>query len=131
VDVFALGLVLWELLCLRQAYGREHDAATLSAVVHSSVPPPSLVRPEIAGTRWDAIFTKALAPEPDARFATAREASAVLAAILADEGMPQPGEVAAFLRQVEAIPSPPATSQSAPTLSAPHDAETLVEHGKR
>jgi serine/threonine protein kinase len=127
VDIFALGLVLWELLCLKQAYARESDAATLSAVVQSSVPPPSLTRPDLAGTRWDAFCEKALQPDHARRYASAHEASVALAAILEDEGMPQPGELADFLSQVEAIPAPSATSQSVPTLADPLEASTVVE----
>ncbi len=128
VDVFALGLVLWELLCLKQAYGRESDAATLSAIVQSRVPPPSLERPELAGTKWDAFFERALQPDFEKRYASAREASLALAEILGDEGMPRPGELVDFLSQVEAIPAPAATSQSVSTLEgSPQDAATVVE----
>jgi serine/threonine-protein kinase len=127
VDVFALGLVLWELLCLKQAYARESDAATLSAVVQSRVPPPSLARPDLAGTRWDAFFDRALQPDYEKRYASAREASAALVQILADEGMPKPGELVDFFSQVEALPAPAAVSQSVSTVAGSLEAPTVLE----
>jgi serine/threonine-protein kinase len=126
VDVFALGLVLWELLCLKQAYARGSDAATLSAVVHSNVAPPSLLRPELSA-RWDEFCALALQPDPEKRYASARQASVALAAILEEEGLPQPGEISDFVREVEAIPAPSTTSQSVSTLQDPLEAPTVVE----
>ena len=129
VDIFALGLVLWELLCLKQAYARDSDAATLSAVAHSSVEPPSLLRPDLAGTEWDAFCEKALQPDCEKRFASAREVSAALAEILEREGMPPPGELLEFLRQVEAIPA--AEAGSSQSLSAqptdPLESPTVID----
>jgi serine/threonine-protein kinase len=112
-DLFALGLVLWELLCLRAAFARDNDAATLNAVMSSVAPPPSLGRAELAGSGWDEVCATALQHDPARRFGSAREMSAALARILEHEGMPQAGELVAFLKTVEALPPPSAASAMA------------------
>jgi serine/threonine-protein kinase len=126
VDVYSLGLVMWELLCLRQAFKRDSDAATLNAVTSAAIPPPSFARPDIAGTRWDEFCAKALNPDVNLRYASAREASVALAEILHDEATLAPGELAAFYAQVEAAPTsstPEAVSAASDSLAAP----TVVE----
>jgi eukaryotic-like serine/threonine-protein kinase len=111
-DLFAVGLVLWELLCLRPAFQRESDAQTLVAIMNSVAPPPSSVRPELAEGPWDAFCAKALMPAPAQRFQTAAEMSAALARLLESEGVPKLDELAEFLRRVEAAPdAPPATER--------------------
>jgi serine/threonine protein kinase len=130
VDVYALGLVVWELLCLRQAFKRESDAATLSAVVTSAVPPPSFARPELEGTRWDRFCAKALQPDMSLRYSSAREASAALAAILQDDDSVAPGELAAFFAQVEAAPistTPEGVSSASESLGAATVVERRVD----
>jgi len=94
--------------------------------VHSNVAPPSLLRPELSA-RWDEFCALALQPDPEKRYASARQASVALAAILEEEGLPQPGEISDFVREVEAIPAPSTTSQSVSTLQDPLEAPTVVE----
>jgi hypothetical protein len=43
------------------------------------------------------------------------------------EWMPAPGELVAFLRRVEAIPAPSATSQNVSTVSDSIEVPTVVE----
>jgi len=71
-DVFALGIVLHELLCVRPLFERENDFLTMSAIVHERVPPPSQRAPEVP-PELDAIVLKALALAPADRYQTADE----------------------------------------------------------
>jgi serine/threonine-protein kinase len=64
-DLFATGIVLWELLAGRRLFSRENPAATLLAVMAADVPP--------VDAAWDAFFAKALARDVIHRFPSARE----------------------------------------------------------
>jgi serine/threonine protein kinase len=70
-DVFALGIVLWEILTGKRLFRRETELATMRAIVDEPIPKPSdiaSVPPEL-----DAIVMRALRKRRDARFATAGE----------------------------------------------------------
>jgi serine/threonine-protein kinase len=70
-DVWALGVVLWELVTQQRLFLRDSEADTILAVASADVPPPSTVRPGVpAGL--DPIVLKALARDPAERYATAR-----------------------------------------------------------
>jgi serine/threonine protein kinase len=71
-DVFALGIVLWEMLTLKRLFRRDTPAETLMALVSDPIPAPSAARPGLP-PEFDAITLKALARNPDERYATARE----------------------------------------------------------
>ena len=51
VDVFAAGIVLWEMLCGRGLFRRDDDAETVRAVARAEVPPPSSLDPNSTGRR--------------------------------------------------------------------------------
>jgi serine/threonine protein kinase len=70
-DVFALGIVLWEILTGKRLFRRETELATMRAIVDEPIPKPSElanVPPEL-----EAIVMRALRKRRDARFATAGE----------------------------------------------------------
>jgi hypothetical protein len=94
-DLFAVGIMLWELVAGRRLYSRGTDAANLLAIVNEAVPPPSKYR-EGLDVRWDAFFARALAAAPEERFPTAEQMREALTA-LADGELPRPDEVARFL----------------------------------
>ena len=71
-DIFALGIVLHELLTGRRLFKADSDVATLARVQACEVPPPSRLNPRIAPA-LDGIVLKALSRSPDDRFATAQE----------------------------------------------------------
>jgi serine/threonine-protein kinase len=71
-DVFALGVVLWELLAFKRLFRRPTPAETLVALMSEPIPPPSECSP-LAPPELDAVVLKALERDPDARYATARE----------------------------------------------------------
>lgn len=68
-DVFAAGIVLWELLVGARLFDGENEAALLIAILSEAPAPPSTRDPELK--RFDPLVLKALAVDPDARFATA------------------------------------------------------------
>jgi serine/threonine-protein kinase len=72
VDVWAMGVVLWELLAGRRLFHRRNQAETLLAAVSEPIAPPSVYARSVSSA-LDAVVLRALARDPDARYATARE----------------------------------------------------------
>ena len=71
-DVFALGVVLFEALTGRRLFRTKNPAATLRAVLESSIVRPSAIRPNIPSALDEACL-KALSRPIDQRHATAAE----------------------------------------------------------
>lgn len=69
-DVFALGVVLFELLTERRLFRRESDIATIRAVCTGPIPDPRDLADGVPGGVAEACL-RALSRAPDARFATA------------------------------------------------------------
>ena len=100
-DLFAVGIILWELLAGRRLFARAHSAATLLAVIEDVVLPISMLREDI-DTAWDTFFTQALARDPAARFPSARAMGEALAALPVgpgDEAQPTLAALVARLAQ--------------------------------
>src|SRR5207248_9606625 len=71
-DIFALGIVLHELLTGRRLFKADSDVQTLARVRECQVAPPSRLNPQLP-PGVDAIVLKALAKNPDDRYTTAQE----------------------------------------------------------
>lgn len=71
-DIFAVGIILWELLAARRLFTADRDAQVVYKVQAANIPPIAQVNravpPELA-----AIVHRALARDPNARYPTARE----------------------------------------------------------
>jgi hypothetical protein len=81
-----LGTVLFEAVCLKRLFKEESEAATLLRVREADVPKPRSIRPGLpAGL--EKIILKAVAKEPDDRFATAGELQQALERLLVTEGV--------------------------------------------
>jgi len=72
LDIFALGVCLFETLTGRSLYRRQTEAATMRAVIMDPVPTLKERLPDVPD-ELDQILQKALAKEPGDRFATAEE----------------------------------------------------------
>lgn len=71
-DVFALGVVLWELLAMRRLFAGPNELSVMERVRAAQVPPPSSVNPSVPA-ELDAILSRALRREPEDRFQWASE----------------------------------------------------------
>jgi serine/threonine-protein kinase len=71
-DVFALGVVLWELLAMRRLFTGPSELAVMEKVRAAQVQPPSAVNGAVP-PELDAIVLRALAREPEERFGWASE----------------------------------------------------------
>ena len=71
-DVYALGLLLYEMLAGKPPFGGDTDMATAVARLTNSPEPVSSARPEISRSLED-VVARSLARDPEYRYQTARE----------------------------------------------------------
>jgi len=99
-DIFALGVVLWELTTNQRLFRMETDLDTLEKVQACIVPPPSTVVPGYP-PELESVVLKALAKRKQDRFQTARELSRALQGFLMRQGaMVGPEEVSHYVHHV-------------------------------
>jgi serine/threonine-protein kinase len=97
-DVFALGVVLWELTLGRRLFKRATEVDTLVAAMSAPIPRPSELSPNYPAS-LEQIVMRALARDPAERFATAGEMGRELDRYIASTGEPcGPPEVADFMK---------------------------------
>jgi eukaryotic-like serine/threonine-protein kinase len=72
VDIFAAGVIFWELLTGRKLFGGRDNAERLYKVLDGNYPRPSDVNPEVPPA-LEAAVMRAMARRPEDRFATALE----------------------------------------------------------
>jgi serine/threonine-protein kinase len=76
-DVYAAGIVLWELLTSERLFTAESEGGIVTAVLEHRIAAPSTRVSTVSGA-LDAVVMQALAFEPSARFATARQMALAL-----------------------------------------------------
>jgi serine/threonine protein kinase len=97
-DLFALGLVLHELLTGHRALQRDSDLGTLRAAREAVVAPPSTLSP-LCPAELDPVVMRALARRPEERYATASQFALALEDWLLRSQQPaSPAHLSAFLR---------------------------------
>jgi serine/threonine protein kinase len=69
-DIFALGIVTWELLTMRRLFHTDSHAITLMRIREGRFPPARTYRPELPAA-IDDVLAMALARDPSARFQSA------------------------------------------------------------
>jgi serine/threonine-protein kinase len=120
-DVYALGLVLYEMLCGSPPFGGENHVATAMARLSTSAPPIRAQRPDVPAALDDVVH-KCLARDPTRRF---ESAGAVRAALIAVGTDPTGGRAA--LRPVDGSGARPAAT----ARSAPHPAKAPPKRRRR
>lgn len=85
-DLFALGIVLYEMTTTKRLYRRSSDFETMSAIVNEVPEPPSRYNPEISPS-LDALILRALEKDPAHRQQSAGELLEELEDIAHKEGM--------------------------------------------
>jgi serine/threonine-protein kinase len=102
-DVFALGIVLHELLAGERLFAGPSELAVMERVRAAEVRPPSASRPDLPRA-LDAVVLRALAREPEDRFAWASELAAALAPFDPLGGGPGPAAGVLARRMAEWFP---------------------------
>lgn len=93
-DVFAAGVVLWELLTGKRLFDGDNEAAILTALLVDSPSPPSKLDARLAPL--DALVMRSLAVDPEERYATAQAMAEAV-----EQAMPpaSPAEVGAWVQR--------------------------------
>jgi len=98
-DVFAMGVIMWELLTGRRLFKRESTYETYQAVVECAVPPPSSVNHEL-DPAIDELVMRALGKQREARYPSAEAMGEAMSTYLHHRGKPSgPGEIARFFEE--------------------------------
>jgi len=99
-DIFALGVVLWELTTGRRLFRMDSDLETLERVQACVVPPPSSIIDNYP-VELESIVMRALAKDPNRRFASARDMSRALQQYVMRAGaFVGPEEIGAYVKHV-------------------------------
>ncbi|WP_437527698.1 TonB family protein [Sorangium sp. So ce726] len=129
-DIYALGVLLYEMLCGRAPFDRKVASATLMA--HVSEPPPPLAdgaQGALASPAMTAIVMRCLEKSPDRRFQSMREC---LTALKSAAGEPTDGSRASVPDRLSlaqpggALPSAPSISELRISAFSPSPGEPLV-----
>jgi serine/threonine protein kinase len=99
-DIYALGVILYEMLSARRPFAAEEDPRQLmTRIVHEA--PAPLIGPEIPHKLAEMILTKLLAKRPDDRFQTMSDVEAALESFITrSDGTPVPTRRSQPLPQV-------------------------------
>ncbi|MFT5354489.1 MAG: serine/threonine protein kinase [Polyangiales bacterium] len=130
-DIYALGIMLWELLTQQKLFDAPNDILLLDLVRNPKIPPPSSLAPDVSPA-LDAIVMKALALDPNDRPATTAAFRAELAAAVPEALGVTQGEVAELigLAMENHVPGPEDPSvrsaMGAPRQPKPGSAERLT-----
>ncbi|MCW5834949.1 MAG: serine/threonine protein kinase, partial [Labilithrix sp.] len=132
-DVYALGVVLWEMLTMRRLFDADNEFALLERVRHPDICPPGQVAAGIPPA-LEQVVMAALAPDPERRPATAEELRARLMAAVPEASSKTAhdlsGVIAAIMpdtikrareRLAEALGEPLARSEAPAAPLAPDD----------
>jgi len=86
-DIFAVGIILWELLTGQRLFMGETDFQTVKKVQQAQIPSASAINPQVPAD-LERILAKSLTREPDARYRTARELGQDLSKFMFKLGTP-------------------------------------------
>jgi serine/threonine protein kinase len=85
-DIFAVGILLWEMLTSRRLFYGETDYQTVELVRQAKIPSVSAINPEV-DTDLEAVVRKALARDPRDRYQSANDLQEAIAQILFSRSM--------------------------------------------
>jgi serine/threonine-protein kinase len=86
LDVWALGVCLWELLAIKRLFGKRQEVELIQAVAAEPIHPPSSVRESIPA-ELDRIVMRALERDVSQRYPTARAMARELNAFVSTSGV--------------------------------------------
>lgn len=116
-DLYALGVVLYELCAGRRPFDTKLDGELIYRVTHEDPPSPRQHRAELPAS-LERVILRALSRSADDRPASAAELAASLRAAAAEAHLPAP-DVAKFFRGL--LGPPPSLSELVPVREVPDD----------
>jgi len=87
-DIYSLGAVLYHLIAGRPPFDAQEQAALVNQIYHHSPTPPSALRAKV-GPGVDKVILRALAKQPDERYADWDEFAQALSALIANREVPR------------------------------------------
>jgi serine/threonine-protein kinase len=126
-DLFAIGVILWELACGRPLFHRGAEGPTLVAVLSAEIEKPSTLVPEL-DPAWDTLILHALARDPDLRFASAAAMSAEIGALADGQGSAS-DDLCALVAQALTLPEPAPEQIRSATRRATAESEAVTQVG--
>lgn len=125
-DLYATGLLLYELLTHKKAFEGSDPNSLMYQVVHSDPVPPRTVCSTLPAG-FDPVVKKALAKKPDERFQTGKEFIAAIAQVpLARSESEVAQKDVSRLQQISAYDQPAAEREILPTMLGDPATETAV-----
>ncbi|MHB1145734.1 MAG: serine/threonine-protein kinase [Thiobacillus sp.] len=116
-DIFALGVVLYEMLTGTTPFNGDNLSAIMYKILHEEPAPPSTINPRVP-PGFDRIISRALSKRPEDRYQTALEFARDLRN--QDASLPQEG------RRPAAGNAPPKTVKASGTATGQQDATLLL-----
>ncbi|MGH8772641.1 MAG: ATP-binding protein, partial [Burkholderiales bacterium] len=101
-DLYALGVLLYELTTGRLPFAGDDPLTVVSQHVHAPVVPPRMLRPDLP-RKLESVILRLLEKNPANRFATARETAAALAESLTSAEVTDEGEMVASIAILDAL----------------------------
>jgi eukaryotic-like serine/threonine-protein kinase len=98
-DIFALGVILWEMLTGRRLYEYPNSFDVIRAICDEPAEAPSLFHPAVPPF-LDSLVQKALAKDPAERFTDASQLASSLDRLMGAVGRPQAGDLSRYIQEV-------------------------------
>jgi serine/threonine-protein kinase len=105
-DLFAMGIILWEVLTGRRLFKADSEAITLARLLTEPIPSPRQIAPDVP-VALDAVCAHALERDPARRFQTATEMADALERAARDHqtaggelGLARPRDVAEYVQRI-------------------------------
>ncbi len=114
-DVFATGIILWELLAQKRLFLGENDARTVMQVRAAAIPSLAPINKDVP-PELERILHRALAKDPDKRYASARDMGRELTTFLYKYGKPVSAHDVADLVRGTVASRKPSTKAKATTV---------------
>jgi serine/threonine-protein kinase len=128
-DVFALGVTLYELSTQRRAFRSGSDYQTMERIVRGDLPRPSALLKDYPPALED-IVLRAIATDVAARYQTAAELGAALAAFRVEHGVDEAKPaIAGFMRRLFGEPKTPEEDAAAAAAAEEAPAEPPAADG--
>jgi serine/threonine protein kinase len=98
-DVFAIGVILWEVVAAQRMWGTLADATVMKNLLCNDIPRLRDVKPDV-NPELEQIVNKAIAPEAEDRYSSAHELLVALSGFLEEQGgLASQSEIAELVNQ--------------------------------
>lgn len=111
-DLYAVGVMLWEMLTCRRLFGGRSAESLAFDVENQQVRAPASVVPALGSGPWDVILARTLSDHPGARYPSARALGDALTRALDEVGWPIDRDLGALVDGAAGVQRPVAAAPS-------------------